>query len=103
MDRKQTSLTLRGDAADSPVRWVSARKPLPSLMNLSSRNERGSMIITSNNGFAELGSVLGDNVLATAILDRLVHTATSYSSTDPATTQGPNELFVSGPASNGGR
>jgi DNA replication protein DnaC len=32
------------------------------------RYERGSMIITSNKSFAEWGSVLGDDVLATAIL-----------------------------------
>jgi DNA replication protein DnaC len=40
---------------------------------VSRRYERGSMIITSNKGFAEWGSVLGDDVLATAILDRLLH------------------------------
>ena len=31
------------------------------------------MIITSNKSFAEWGGVLGDEVLATAILDRLLH------------------------------
>lgn len=31
------------------------------------------MIITSNKSFAEWGGVLGDDVLATAILDRLLH------------------------------
>jgi len=36
-------------------------------------SERGSMIITSNKTFAEWGQVLGDDVLATAILDRLLH------------------------------
>jgi DNA replication protein DnaC len=40
---------------------------------VSRRYERGSMIITSNKSFAEWGSVLGDDVLATAILDRLLH------------------------------
>jgi DNA replication protein DnaC len=39
---------------------------------VSRRYERGS-IITSNKSFAEWGSVLGDDVLATAILDRLLH------------------------------
>jgi DNA replication protein DnaC len=40
---------------------------------VSRRYERGSMIITSNKSFAEWGSVLGDEVLASAILDRLLH------------------------------
>jgi DNA replication protein DnaC len=40
---------------------------------VSRRYERGSMIITSNKAFTEWGSVLGDDVLATAILDRLLH------------------------------
>jgi IstB-like ATP binding protein len=40
---------------------------------VSRRYERGSMIITSNKSFAEWGGVLGDDVLATAILDRLLH------------------------------
>lgn len=37
------------------------------------RYERGSMIITSNKSFPEWGAVLGDDILATAILDRLLH------------------------------
>jgi DNA replication protein DnaC len=40
---------------------------------VSRRYERGSMIITSNKSFTEWGAVLGDDVLATAILDRLLH------------------------------
>lgn len=40
---------------------------------VSRRYERGSIIITSNKSFAEWGTVLGDDVLATAILDRLLH------------------------------
>ena len=40
---------------------------------VSRRYERGTMIITSNKSFAEWGGVLGDDVLATAILDRLLH------------------------------
>jgi DNA replication protein DnaC len=40
---------------------------------VSRRYERGSMIITSNKSFAEWGGVLGVEVLATAILDRLLH------------------------------
>jgi DNA replication protein DnaC len=40
---------------------------------VSRRYERGTMIITSNKSFTEWGSVLGDEVLATAILDRMLH------------------------------
>jgi DNA replication protein DnaC len=40
---------------------------------VSARYERGSIILTSNKGFAEWGEVLGDTVIATAILDRLLH------------------------------
>jgi DNA replication protein DnaC len=40
---------------------------------ISRRYERGSIILTSNKSFAEWGTVLGDDVLATAILDRLLH------------------------------
>lgn len=40
---------------------------------VSRRYERGSIIITSNKSFTEWGGVLGDDVLATAILDRLLH------------------------------
>src|SRR5690606_23525746 len=40
---------------------------------ISARYERGSVILTSNKGFAEWGEVLGDTVVATAILDRLLH------------------------------
>lgn len=39
----------------------------------SARYEKGSIILTSNKGFAEWGEVLGDTVIATAILDRLLH------------------------------
>ena len=40
---------------------------------VSRRYERGSLIVTSNKTFAEWGAVLGDDILATAILDRLLH------------------------------
>ena len=40
---------------------------------VSARYERGSIILTSNKGFAEWGEVLGDTVIASAILDRLLH------------------------------
>ena len=40
---------------------------------ISRRYERGSVICTSNKAFGEWGSVFGDDVLAAAILDRLLH------------------------------
>ena len=40
---------------------------------ISRRYEKGSTIITSNKTFAEWGTVLGDEMLATAILDRYLH------------------------------
>jgi len=40
---------------------------------VSRRYERGSMLVTSNRSVGEWGSVFGDPVVATAILDRLLH------------------------------
>jgi hypothetical protein len=40
---------------------------------VSRRYERGSMVITSNRAASEWGTVFGDAVVATAILDRLLH------------------------------
>jgi len=42
---------------------------------VNARYERGAMILTSNRGFAEWGDVFGDHVVATALLDRLLHHA----------------------------
>ena len=42
---------------------------------VNARYERGAMILTSNRGFAEWGEVFGDTVVATALLDRLLHHA----------------------------
>lgn len=41
------------------------------------RYERGSLIVTSNKSFLDWGEVFNDQVLATAILDRLLHHATT--------------------------
>lgn len=41
------------------------------------RYERGSLIVTSNKSFLDWGEVFHDQVLATAILDRLLHHATT--------------------------
>jgi len=40
---------------------------------VSRRYERGSIILTSNKAFSDWGQVFADDVLATAILDRLLH------------------------------
>jgi DNA replication protein DnaC len=40
---------------------------------VSRRYERGSIVLTSNKAFSEWGQVFADEVLATAILDRLLH------------------------------
>ncbi|MBT2511311.1 IS21-like element helper ATPase IstB [Streptomyces sp. ISL-98] len=40
---------------------------------ISKRYEKGSIILTSNKTFSEWGQVFGDEVLATAILERLLH------------------------------
>lgn len=41
------------------------------------RYERASMILTSNKSFADWGEIFGEQVIATAILDRLLHHATT--------------------------
>ena len=42
---------------------------------VNARYEKGAMILTSNRGFAEWGDIFGDPVVATALLDRLLHHA----------------------------
>ena len=44
---------------------------------ISRRYERGPMILTSNQSFGAWGDVFGDRVIATAILDRVLHHATT--------------------------
>lgn len=43
---------------------------------ISRRYEKGSMILTSNRGFGQWGEIFGDTIIATAILDRLLHHST---------------------------
>src|SRR5579863_10547048 len=43
------------------------------------RYEHGSIILTSNTSFSEWGALLGNEVLATALLDRLLHHAEAIS------------------------
>lgn len=42
---------------------------------ISRRYEKGALILTSNRGFGQWNEIFGDPVLATAILDRLLHHA----------------------------
>jgi DNA replication protein DnaC len=42
---------------------------------VNARYERGAMILTSNRGFGEWSEIFGDAVVATALLDRLLHHA----------------------------
>ena len=44
---------------------------------ISRRYERGSVLLTSNQSFGAWGEVFGDPVIASAILDRLLHYATT--------------------------
>lgn len=63
---------------------------------ISARYERGSLVLTSNKAFREWGSIFGDEVIASALLDRLLHHAivlnirgASYRLRDRAADLGP--------------
>ena len=40
---------------------------------INARHEQASTVLTSNKGFEEWGTVLGDDVMAAALIDRLLH------------------------------
>lgn len=42
---------------------------------VNARYEKGAIILTSNRGFKDWGEIFGDNVIAAALLDRLLHHA----------------------------
>ena len=44
---------------------------------ISRRYERGSILLTSNQSLGAWGEIFGDTVIASAILDRLLHHATT--------------------------
>jgi DNA replication protein DnaC len=44
---------------------------------VSARYESGSIILTSNKSYGEWGTIFGDPIIATAILDRLLHHSTT--------------------------
>jgi DNA replication protein DnaC len=54
-------LPLEGDAATILFQLVTARY------------ERGSILLTSNKSYVEWDTIFGDPIIATAILDRLLH------------------------------
>lgn len=45
---------------------------------ISKRYEKGSLIITTNKTFDQWGEIFSDNILASAILDRIVHYSTVF-------------------------
>src|SRR2546429_453043 len=51
---------------------------------VTARYEHGSILLTSNTSFSDWGSLLGDEILATALLDRLLHHAEVISITGPS-------------------
>ena len=54
--------------------WPDDRDSATAFFTLvSARYERDSIILTSNKGFGEWGELLGDTVIASAVLDRLPH------------------------------
>ena len=54
--------------------WPYDRESATAFFTLvSARYERGSIILTSNKGFGEWRELLGDTVIASAVLDRLLH------------------------------
>ena len=60
---------------------------------VNARYERASTVLTSNKGFEEWGNVLGDEVMAAALIDRLLHTATSSTSAATATGCATTRIF----------
>lgn len=44
---------------------------------VSARYERGSILLTSNKSYGDWGTIFGDPIIATAILDRLLHHSTT--------------------------
>jgi DNA replication protein DnaC len=52
---------------------------------VSSRYERASMIVTSNKPFSAWGEIFGDDAVATAMIDRLIHHADTSASRATAT------------------
>jgi DNA replication protein DnaC len=66
---------------------------------ISSRYEQGSVLVTSNMPFGRWGEVFGDDVVAAAMIDRLVHHAEVLTlSGDSYRTRSRRELLAKNPA-----
>jgi IstB-like ATP binding protein len=77
-------------ACASTASWSSATAPTaaarcPTTSSPSRRYERASMIVTSNKPFSGWGEIFGDDVVAAAMIDRLVHQAEIVASKATAT------------------
>ena len=53
------------------------RGPPYSAADNTERYEKGSIILTSNKSYGDWGAIFADNVIASAILDRLLHHSTT--------------------------
>ena len=51
---------------------------------IAKRYEKGSIIITTNKSFEQWGDIFADNILASAILDRIVHHSTVFKINGPS-------------------
>src|SRR5919199_700171 len=73
--RKPTAETLHG--VSSPTQHIPFEPEAANLFFqlVSSRYERASLIVTSNKVFGRWGEVFGDDIVAAAMIDRLVHQA----------------------------
>ena len=60
------------------------RSPSGKTQRHDDRYERGSIVLTSNKRFSEWGELIGDDTLAGAILDRLLHHATTFAINGPS-------------------
>ena len=80
-DRHQPAERPRPAPQHRRARRVPRRAPFESeaanlfFQLVSSRYERASLIVTSNKPFGRWGEVFGDDVVAAAMIDRLVHHA----------------------------
>ena len=52
---------------------VSREAPVLFFQLINARHEQASTVLTSNKSFDEWGQVLGDEVMAAALIDRLLH------------------------------
>jgi DNA replication protein DnaC len=69
---------------------------------VTARYEHGSILLTSNTGFSDWGSLLGDEILATALLDRLLHHAEVISINGPSYRMKDRRLALGAPKAGGG-